>query len=58
MRKRGLKMSREEKKQFFENLTEKFVRMDENSKAFIAGYITGKQEERQKQGTEHEVPVA
>ena len=51
-------MSNSDKKQFFEDLTEKFIRMDENSKAFIAGYITGKQEERQKQGTEHEVPVA
>ena len=51
-------MSNNDKKQFFEDLTEKFIRMDENSKAFIAGYITGKQEERQKQGSEHEVPVA
>lgn len=35
-----------------EALAEKFTQLDENSKAFIAGYITGRQEERQEREKE------
>ncbi len=41
-------MSDERKKQY-ETLAEKFTYLDESGKAFISGYITGKQEERQRQ---------
>ena len=47
-----------ERKKKTEALAEKFTRLDEFSKAFIAGYITGKQEGSQHQAEEHETPVA
>ena len=47
-----------DRKQLFEQLSKKFMELDGEGKAFIAGYITGKQEERQKQTEQREVPVA
>lgn len=44
-------MSKERVKQC-ETLAEKFTQLDESGKAFIAGYIAGKQEERQKRENE------
>lgn len=47
-----------DRKQLFEQLGKKFKELDGEGKAFIAGYITGKQEERQKREEKCEVPVA
>lgn len=47
----GDSMSKERVKQC-ETLAEKFTQLDESGKAFIAGYIAGKQEERQKREKE------
>lgn len=47
-----------DKKELLEQLSKKFTELDGEGKAFIAGYITGKQEERQRQTEQREVPVA
>ena len=42
-------MKMNEKKEFIvKNIAEKFVEMDDADKSYIAGYMAGKQEERQK----------
>ncbi len=42
-------MEMNEKKEFIiKNIAEKFVEMDDADKSYIAGYMAGKQEERQK----------
>ena len=40
--------SREEKKKMIEKATSQFADLDEIDKAYISGYVSGKQEERQK----------
>lgn len=53
-------MSKEYRNKLFEGLAKKFTEMDEIGKAFIAGYIAGKQEERpqQEHQQQNETPVA
>lgn len=42
-------MEMNERKEFIvKNIAEKFVEMDDADKSYIAGYMAGKQEERQK----------
>lgn len=41
-------MLKNEKKEMVENIAEKFKEMDSEGKSYIAGYMAGKQEERQK----------
>lgn len=41
-------MSENEKRERVEEIARKFVRLDEEGKSFITGYMIGKQEERQK----------
>ena len=41
-------MSKDERKELIENIAEQFTQMDDADKSYIAGYMTGKQEERQK----------
>ena len=41
-------MSKDEKKEMIESIAEKFIEMDDADKFYIAGYMAGKQEERQK----------
>lgn len=44
----GNHMSKDERKQMIEEMAEKFTGLEENDKSFIVGYMTGKQEERQR----------
>ncbi|MCM1112185.1 MAG: hypothetical protein NC399_02905 [Muribaculum sp.] len=39
-----------------ESIAEKFVALDESGKAFIAGYMAGKQEAQQYRERDHRVP--
>lgn len=48
----------EKRESLIEMMSRKFTELDGEGKAFIAGYITGKQEERQRGEKEREVPVA
>jgi hypothetical protein len=41
-------MSKDERKEMIENIAERFTQMDDVDKSYIAGYMAGKQEERQK----------
>lgn len=41
-------MSKDERKQMIEEMAEKFTGLKENDKSFIVGYMTGRQEERQR----------
>jgi hypothetical protein len=41
-------MSKDKKKEIIESIAERFAEMDDADKSYIAGYMTGKQEERQK----------
>lgn len=41
-------MSKDERKELIENIAEQFTQMDDADKSYIAGYMTGKQEERQR----------
>lgn len=41
-------MSKDERKKLIETMAEKFTEMDADDKSYIAGYMVGKQEERQK----------
>lgn len=41
-------MSQDERKQLIETMAEKFTGLEESDKSFIVGYMTGKQEERQR----------
>ena len=55
-------MSKDERKEMIENIAERFTQMDDVDKSYIAGYMAGKQEERQKWEQQfhvclHEIPV-
>ena len=41
-------MSKDERKKLIEAMAEKFTGMDAEDKSFIVGYMTGRQEERQR----------
>lgn len=41
-------MSKDERKKLIEAMAEKFTGLEENDKSFIVGYMTGRQEERQR----------
>lgn len=41
-------MSKDERKEMIENIAERFTQMDDADKSYIAGYLVGKEEERQK----------
>jgi hypothetical protein len=41
-------MSKDKEKEIIENIAEQFAMMDDTDKSYIAGYMAGKQEERQK----------
>lgn len=41
-------MSKDERKEMIENIAERFTQIDDVDKSYIAGYMAGKQEERQK----------
>ena len=41
-------MSKEERKALIEEMAEKFTGLDDDAKSYIAGYMAGKQEERQR----------
>ena len=41
-------MSNDERKKLLEEMAETFVGLDDGDKRYIAGYMAGKQEERQK----------
>lgn len=41
-------MSKNERKKLIEAMAEKFTGLEENDKSFIVGYMTGRQEERQR----------
>lgn len=41
-------MSKDERKERVKRIAEQFTEMDDADKSFIAGYMAGKQEERQK----------
>ena len=43
-----------ERKEIVENVAEQFVNMDDHDKAFVAGYMFGKAEERQKWSKQQE----
>lgn len=45
-------MSKDERKEMIENIAERFTQMDDVDKSYIAGYMAGKQEERQKRTLE------
>lgn len=47
-------MSKDERKEMIENIAERFTQMDDVGKSYIAGYMAGKQEERQKWEQQHE----
>lgn len=41
-------MSKDEQKEMIVNTVERFMQLDETSRSFIVGYMTGTQDERQK----------
>lgn len=41
-------MSKDERKEMIEKIAKGFTEMDDADKSYIAGYMVGKQEERQK----------
>lgn len=41
-------MSKEERNKMIENVAEQFAELDETDKSYVAGYLVGKHEERQK----------
>ncbi|MDO4331785.1 MAG: hypothetical protein Q4C58_03765 [Eubacteriales bacterium] len=41
-------MLKNERKELVKNIAEKFTEMDDTDKSYIAGYLAGKQEERQR----------
>ena len=47
-------MSKDERKEMIENIAERFTQMDDADKSYIAGYLVGKEEERQKWEQQHE----
>ena len=51
-------MSKNEKKEMIEALAERFTQMDDADKSYIAGYMVGKQEERQKWEHQRETVAA
>lgn len=51
-------MSKDERKEMIENIAERFTEMDDTDKSYIAGYMVGKQEERQKWEKQQETEVA
>ena len=44
----GHRLSKDERKKLIEAMAEKFTGMDAEDKSYIAGYMAGKQEERQR----------
>ncbi len=50
-------MSGKEKKELMEGIAKKFVVLDESGKAFIAGYMAGRQEAWQHRERDDRVPV-
>lgn len=51
-------MSKDERKEMIENIAERFTQMDDVDKSYIAGYMAGKQEERQKWEQQGKTAVA
>lgn len=51
-------MSKDERKEMIESIAERFTEMDDADKSYIAGYMVGKQEERQKWEKQQEATVA
>lgn len=51
-------MSKDERKEMIENIAERFTQMDDADKSYIAGYMAGKQEERQKWEQQRKTAVA
>lgn len=51
-------MSKDERKEMIENIAERFTQMDDVDKSYIAGYMAGKQEERQKWEQQGKTEVA
>ena len=51
-------MSKDERKEMIENIAERFTQMDDADKSYIAGYLVGKEEERQKWEQQRKTAVA
>ena len=51
-------MSKDERKEMIENIAERFTQMDDDDKSYIAGYMAGKQEERQNWEQQGQTAVA
>lgn len=49
---------KDERKEMIENIAERFTQMDDVDKSYIAGYMAGKQEERQKWEQQGKTEVA
>lgn len=49
---------KDERKEMIENIAERFTQMDDVDKSYIAGYMAGKQEERQKWEQQGKTAVA
>lgn len=50
--------AKDERKEMIENIAERFTQMDDVDKSYIAGYMAGKQEERQKWEQQGKTAVA
>lgn len=51
-------MLKDERKEMIENIAERFTQMDDADKSYIAGYLVGKEEERQKWEQQRKTAVA